>query len=1353
MKNLYILLFSLFSITAFSQSFTRHTIEQQSINPNDIHPTDIDGDGDLDLLMNDGIEATYWYESYGGSFFFQHRISRTGDGFQPWDTHSADFDEDGAMDVVVSGEKGIVAYKNKGEGDFWSSKSVSTYITRVHNLLIADIDGDSRLDIIAYGGSTGKELVWFEYQGTGTQGTESWNDFSEEHIVSNNVEIESMYAADLDKDGDVDIVFSYNDEINWLSNDGKGNFSTPITIPTEAFEIRSTSMKDIDNDGDMDILTTYFNDNLVVLYENNGTANFTQRTLSSTIPKSFIQSIIDIDSDGDRDILLTSGNTNINDLFWLENNGQNNFLAPQVFYEKESAVINASESFSVWVADLNGDSHLDLITNSSLETLAWHQNDGNGNFSESIIIKTNLDEPTSLIATDLNEDEFPDIVVGMVGTGRILWYPNDGQGDFSKPVEIAKERLITRIEVQCADIDNDGHIDVVAYFNTIEESKKTVWYKNDGKGNFSTKKPIAGGRSIGLHLTDFDSDGDLDLVSTFVGKVQWAENYGIGNFSGLKLLYEDFSFNYYWNASSTDLNLDGYMDILVPGQVTIEWLRNTGFESVQNFSIRPGFRLDRLSVVDVDDDGYEDVFTFSQVADKINYFQNKNGNLTLRNTISSVDVHPYTDIDLIEFRSWERSIVISDYSSNQIKFYHYYDLSTPYQTLYGVNGAAGVDGADMDNDGDVDLVTIGEKGNQLIWYENQRIVDKDKDGYRDGYDCDDNNPAINPQATEIPNNGIDDDCNGFDLITGSESAAICPMASVEIAALTDNSVTLRFAGSLDSTYLIRAEELVEFLGNEWDEEEFEGNQVNYMELEPCTEFAIQVASICGSSQTDFSEILIFKTTGPCPTDADNDGFLADIDCDDGDATIHPEAIEIPNNGIDEDCDGTDLVTLVDADNDGFTEDVDCDDTNAAINPAATEITNSGIDENCDGISFMIDEDNDGHNSSIDCDDNNPDINSSAIEIPNNGIDEDCDGIDLITVTCSPPTVSIDSTSNTWFFASWDAISPSYTIRLKEVLEEEWLEIETWTGTDLIFSTLQPCTFYEFQVASECETTKSVFSASSFIFTGGCSELYCHAYGLAYENWIEAIAVNGEGNTTGQDYGYGNYQHLAPSPLGEEATIQLIPGTNSTSIQKVFWSVWIDFNLNFEFEEEERVVFLEADNQMPINTSFTIPSGAFPGPLRLRIIMDVDIAQDACGTEGFREVEDYSLYIQQNLGVTAPSSTSDNHFFKLISSPSFTSENSIGTLSNQSIKSVMPLTNNSIQVAPNPIQDQFFIFIASERQADFKVQLVDIAGRALQQFQVTPNEWQPHQIDHLQSGVYLLQVDQNGLSETIKIIKQ
>lgn len=123
-----------------------------------------------------------------------------------------------------------------------------------------------------------------------------------------------------------------------------------------------------------------------------------------------------------------------------------------------------------------------------------------------------------------------------------------------------------------------------------------------------------------------------------------------------------------------------------------------------------------------------------------------------------------------------------------------------------------------------------------------------------------------------------------------------------------------------------------------------------------------------------------------PTDADNDGWLSNVDCNDDNPNIHPAAEEIPGDGTNNDCN---LDTRDDDyDQDGLVGMEDCDDGNAAI--PGPEVPYDGLDNDCDPSTPDDDLDQDGVDAADDCDDTDPEVSPNQVEVPYDGKDNDCD---------------------------------------------------------------------------------------------------------------------------------------------------------------------------------------------------------------------------------------------------------------------------------------------------------------------------------------------------------------------------
>jgi hypothetical protein len=114
-----------------------------------------------------------------------------------------------------------------------------------------------------------------------------------------------------------------------------------------------------------------------------------------------------------------------------------------------------------------------------------------------------------------------------------------------------------------------------------------------------------------------------------------------------------------------------------------------------------------------------------------------------------------------------------------------------------------------------------------------------------------------------------------------------------------------------------------------------------------------------------------------------DGETDVLDCGEGADHASHDDIDLAAN-----CDDS-IITVLDRDGDGAPSYLDCDDRNAAVRPGAVDVPGDGIDQDCTSGDARVDADGDGVFREDDCDDGNAAIKPGAMEIPGNRVDEDC----------------------------------------------------------------------------------------------------------------------------------------------------------------------------------------------------------------------------------------------------------------------------------------------------------------------------------------------------------------------------
>jgi len=368
------------------------------------------------------------------------------------------------------------------------------------------------------------------------------------------------------------------------------------------------------------------------------------------------------------------------------------FNIPFCFYAQfsEQKLIDEYDFLSPWsiyAADIDGDGNIDLLSAStSDDTLAWYKNTSMGGFGEKQIITQNLDQTRYITAADIDNDGDMDVLATTGSINLVVWYENlDGLGNFGTQQIISTDLLLPKMVI-AADVDGDGDLDAII---ASRADNKVTWVENtDGQGTFGTQQLITNNALAveSVFFADINGDGIKDVIcdssNNGVGNPSWFENDGDGNFGSLQEITQDTSGSQYVLAD--DVDGDGDMDVLNIefGGETIAWYENTDgqgdFGPKQIITNEVDAPI-QIFMADFDNDGDKDILYNSQQV-----------------------VDP-------DYLAWRANDGLGNFGVEQV-------ITT------NVVAPRGLFAADIDNDGDMDVLSSSIADHKLAWYENYTIL-------------------------------------------------------------------------------------------------------------------------------------------------------------------------------------------------------------------------------------------------------------------------------------------------------------------------------------------------------------------------------------------------------------------------------------------------------------------------------------------------------------------------------------------------------------------------------------------------------------------------------------------------------
>ncbi len=394
---------------------------------------DFDGDGDLDFVAGetDGgtVELFDNVRLHGVvEFGVEHEITTNFDdpgGAVPWD-----LDGDGDLDALViseNGDEGAWYDNTAGDGSAWSKHQIWIQVSpfdpdRGRKVNAGDVDGDGDLDVVASWFNSDNFTMYLNDGG-------STPTFSAEGEIFTGNGAQYVSFADMDVDGDLDVVHTNRsgDDVKWGDNtSGDGSTWTVRNIDSSEDQAQALRLADIDADGDVDVVTQHLGGGLAHWQENlaGDGLSWVQHNVLTTDGAGQV-GVGDMDGDGDLDILVSAGGL-ADEIVWMENlDGAGLFpdeaeLDPADAYALRNIIDPGRGGSEVRVADVDRDGDQDVVVVGDND-IAWWENDGTGLVWTEHVDAT-FNNGSGVLLGDMNGDGGIDIFTCAKGQDDLSWF-------------------------------------------------------------------------------------------------------------------------------------------------------------------------------------------------------------------------------------------------------------------------------------------------------------------------------------------------------------------------------------------------------------------------------------------------------------------------------------------------------------------------------------------------------------------------------------------------------------------------------------------------------------------------------------------------------------------------------------------------------------------------------------------------------------------------------------------------------------------------------------------------------------------------------------------------------------------